>query len=69
MKSKQFDRAEAMVYADKFNMRKGEFFEELCRLVGEYMDYDGLTVDLTRGPNANLIITVSVKKVRPSFHT
>lgn len=67
-KSRQFERAEAMVYADKFNMRKTEFFAELSKLVGSYMDYDGLTVTFERGVNSNLILTVSVKKVKPTFH-
>ncbi len=67
--SRQYERAEAMVYADKFNLRAPEFAAELERLVSNYMDYDGLTVELTRGTNANLIVTVSVKKVKPCFRT
>ncbi len=67
MKSRQFERAEAMVCADKFNMRRAEFFEELAKLVSVYMEYDSLSVELTRGPSANLIVTVSVKKVKPTF--
>ncbi len=69
MRSRQFERAEAMVYADKFNLRRAEFFEELKKLVSNYMEYDSLAVELTRGPSANLIVTVSVKKVRPTFRT
>lgn len=67
MKSRQFERAEAMVCADKFNMRKSEFFADLNKFVSGYMEFDGLTVELTRGANANLIVTVSVKKVKPTF--
>lgn len=64
--TRQFKRAEAMVIADKFNLHSDEFFAELRRLVGRYMEYDGLTVQLQRA-DANLIITVSVKKVKPNF--
>lgn len=67
--SKQFERAEAMVYADKFNMRSEEFFSDLAKLISAYMDYDGLTVEFARGSNCNLIVTVSVKKVKPSFRS
>lgn len=67
--SKQYERAEAMVYADKFNMHKTEFFRQLSELVSRYMDYDGMTVEMTRGLDANLIVTVSVKKVKPTFRT
>ncbi len=67
MKSKQYDRAEAMMCADKFNMRKSQFFNDLNRLVGGYMDYDGITVEFTRGASRDLIVTVSVKKVKPVF--
>ncbi len=65
--SKQFERAEAMVIADKFNLRSRDFFAELRALVGRYMEYDGLTVELQRAGNSNLTITVSVKKVKPTF--
>lgn len=65
--SRQFKRAEAMVIADKFNMRSNEFFAELRDLVDRYMEYDGLTVELQRAGNSNLLITVSVKKVKPTF--
>ncbi len=67
MSSKQFKRAEAMVCADKFGLRAADFASELGRFVSAYMDYDGLTVELTRGTNANLVVTVSVKKVKPTL--
>ena len=61
-----YERAEAMVMQDKFNYRKTEFFNELNKLVGRYMEYDSMTVETHCGTNSNLIITISVKKVKPS---
>ena len=63
-----YARAEAMVLQDKFNYRQTEFFNELRNLVARYMEYDGLTVETHCGTNSNLVITVSVKKVKPSPH-
>lgn len=63
-----YARAEAMVMQDKFNYRKTEFFDELHKLVGRYMEYDGLTVETHCGTSSNMIITISVKKVKPSSH-
>ncbi len=56
-----------MVCSDKFGMRADEFTAELARVISAYMDYDALTVSLTRGSHANLIVTVSVKKVKPTW--
>lgn len=63
-----YARAEAMMMQDKFNYRQTEFFDELHKLVARYMDYDGLTVETHRGTNSNLVITISVKKVKPTAH-
>lgn len=62
-----FERAKAMVLNDKFNYRKTEFFEELSKLVSRYMEYDGLTVETSVGKSNNMIINISVKKVKPTF--
>ena len=56
-----------MVLQDKFNYRKTEFFGELAKLISRYMDYDGLTVDMVAGAHSNMLITVSVKKVKPTL--
>ena len=65
--SKVYERAQSMVLQDKFNYRQTEFFEDLNKLVARYMECDGMTVNVERGANANMIITISVKKVKPSF--
>ena len=65
--SQLFARAEAMVLQDKFNYRQTEFFADLRKLVARYMEYDGLTVELDTGAHANMIITISVKKVKPTL--
>ena len=65
--SKQYNRAEAMVLQDKFNYRKTEFFAELSKLVARYMDYDSMTVELEQGAKSNMVVTISVKKVKPTF--
>ena len=62
-----YERAQSMVLADKFNYRQTEFFAELAKLVSRYMDYDGLTVEVGKGSHANMVITVSVKKIKPTF--
>ena len=56
-----------MVLNDKFNYRQTEFFAELSKVVARYMDYDGMTVEVERGINSNMVITISVKKVKPTF--
>ena len=56
-----------MVLQDKFNYRKTEFFGELAKLISRYMDYDALTVDMGTGVHANMVITVSVKKIKPTL--
>ena len=61
-----YARAEAMVLQDKFNYHQTEFFNELQKLVGRYMEFDGLTVETHCGTNSNLIITISVKKLNPT---
>ena len=61
-----YARAEAMVMQDKFSYRQTEFFAELNKLVARYMEYDGLTVETHCGSNSNMVITISVKKVKPS---
>ena len=63
-----YARAEAMVMQDKFNYRQTEFFGELHKLIARYMEYDGLTVETHCGTNSNMVITISVKKVKPSAH-
>lgn len=56
-----------MVLADKFNYRQTEFFAELTKLVARYMESDGITVEVERGSHANMLITISVKKIKPTF--
>lgn len=65
--SRVYERAQSMVLADKFNYSKTEFFNELSKLVSRYMEYDGLTVEVGKGAHANMLITVSVKKIKPTF--
>ena len=62
-----YERAQAMVLADKFHYRQTEFFSELSKLISRYMDYDGLTVEVSRGTHSNMLITISVKKVKPTL--
>lgn len=52
---------------DKFNYKQNEFFSDLSKLVSRYMECDALTVDTRRGSENNMIITISVKKVKPAL--
>ena len=65
--SQLYNRAESMVLQDKFNYRQTEFFAELSKLVARYMESDGITVNVERGVSSNMIITISVKKIKPTF--
>ena len=65
--SQVYERAQSMVLQDKFNYRKTEFFGELSKLVSRYMEYDGLTVDVGCGAHSNMVITVSVNKIKPTL--
>ena len=62
-----YERAQSMVLHDKFNYRQTEFFAELSKLVARYMDYEALTVDVGKGAHANMLITISVKKFKPTL--
>lgn len=63
----QYERAKAMVLNDKFNYNQTEFSEELYKLVSKYMEFDALTVETNCGSTNNLIINISVKKVKPIY--
>ena len=65
--SQVYERAQSMVLADKFNYRQTEFFSELSKLVSRYMEYDGLTVEVGAGAHNNMLIKVSVKKIKPTL--
>ena len=65
--SKIYERAQSMVLQDKFNYHQTEFFAELSKVISRYMSYDGLTVEVGKGANANMLITISVKKIKPTF--
>lgn len=65
--SRVYERAQSMVLQDKFNYRQTEFFSELSKLVSRYMEYDGMTVEVGRGAHSNMLITISVKKVKPTL--
>lgn len=65
--SRQYERAKAMVLNDKFNYNQAEFSEELYKLVSKYMEFDALSVETECGSTDNLLISVSVKKVKPIF--
>lgn len=64
--SKVYNRAQSMVLHDKFNYRQTDFFSELSKLIANYMDSDGITVELLQGSSNNLIITISVKNINPT---
>ncbi|MCH5156467.1 MAG: hypothetical protein J1G02_01155 [Clostridiales bacterium] len=64
--SRVYQRAQTMVLQDKFNYHQTEFFCELSKLISRYMQYDGLTVEVGKGSQANMLITVSVKKIKPN---
>ena len=65
--SQVYERAQSMVLQDKFNYRQTEFFNELSKLVSRYMEHDGLTVEVEKGARANMLITISVKKFKPTL--
>ena len=65
--SQVYERAQSMVLQDKFNYGKTEFFGELAKLVARYMEYDGMTVEVGKGAHSNMVITISVKKIKPTL--
>ena len=65
--SRVYERAQSMVLQDKFNYRQTEFFNELSKLVSRYMECDGLTVEVGKGARSNMLITISVKKIKPTL--
>lgn len=65
--SYDYERAKSMVLSDKFNLRQTDFFEELKNLVSRYAEFDALEVETSIGSRDSLVITVSVKKIKPTF--
>lgn len=61
-----YDRAQNMVLSDKFNYGSTQFFQELANLANKYFDYDAMTVETQLGAQRNLVLTISLKKVKPS---
>lgn len=62
-----YERAKAMVLNDKFNYRQDDFCGELSSLVSRYMEFDAMTVETCRGSSNNMIINISVKKIKPTY--
>ncbi len=67
MNSKEYKRAQSMVLMDKYNLARTEFFKQLAELASRHFEYDGMTVDTYNGENLNVVITISVKKVKQSL--
>lgn len=62
-----YKRAQAMVLSDKYNMSRTDFFKQLAELASKHFEYDGMTVDMYSGDNLNVVVTISVKKVKQSY--
>ncbi len=63
-----YERAQAVVLQDKLGTPDEAFFTRLAELVSQYMQYDGLSVQMTGGKSSNMLISISVKKVRAVLH-
>lgn len=63
MPSDSYNRAQAMIMDDKYNLGKTEFFKELKQVVTKYMECDALTVDTYSDGNLNIVVTISAKKL------
>ena len=62
-----YKRAQSIALLDKYNYGKTDFFKELSELVSRYMECDGITVDTYDGRNLNIVVSISVKKVKTNF--
>ena len=63
MNSSNYNRAQAMIMDDKYNLSRTEFFKELRLLVSKYMECDAITVDTYSDVNLNIVVTISAKKL------
>lgn len=60
-----YERAKSMILADKFGLLSSDFGERLGKLLADYIIYDSVVVETEQGASDNMLITVSVKKIRP----
>ena len=63
MPSDNYNRAQAMILDDKYNLGKTGFFKELREVVAKYMECDALTVDTFSNGNLDIVITIYEKKL------
>lgn len=63
MKSNNYNRAQAMILDDKYNLSRTGFFQELREVVAKYMECEALTVDTYSDGNLNIVVTISAKKL------
>lgn len=64
MQSNNFERALTMVLMDKYNMSKNEFNAALAELAKRYYEVDGIKSEAYCDDNLQIVITLSVKKVK-----
>lgn len=64
MPSKNYNRAQAMVLLDKYNMSRNQFHEELTVLAKRYFEVDGISVDAYCDGKLQIYVNLSVKKVK-----
>lgn len=62
-----YNRAQSVVLKDKYGFLSEAFFAELTTLLKQYVEYDGLSVEYAKGASGNMIVNISVKKVKPVF--
>ena len=64
MQSKNYERAQSMLLIDKYNMTKNDFNADLTALAKRYFEVDGITSETIYGDNLQIVLTISVKKVK-----
>ena len=64
MSSLSYDRAKAMVLADKYNSVKEQFNSDLAALVNRYFVVDSIVSDVIDCDQLQIAVTLSVKKVK-----
>lgn len=60
-----YERAKNMVLADNFGAFPEEFVGKLGKLMSDYFVYDGMQLATDYGAENNLLLCVSVKRVKP----
>ena len=64
MSSQNYQRAQSMLLADKYNLTKSQFYAELAELANRYFEMGAISTDILDCGELQIVVTLSIKKVK-----